>query len=227
MKQELDNLDRLFVEHYKSMKAKKDVVVAPYEGSDTGVLRMEYDMVTEQIHILLKFDKANKMYNFRSERQYPSMDQEAAYHFAMDIAEKYDGFRCNAYDNTVIIQHVGTFRDMEETQAAALLKKSMESFERIAMEKLTEFGDLCGITEPEDAGEIIELPPDHTGETEYDTYELPKPPADRAKIRMLPKWQSCYLLMKPNIRTLNISIRKQKLKNRKNRKKACPPGRQL
>ena len=143
MKQELDNLDRLFVEHYKSMKAKKDVVVAPYEGSDTGVLRMEYDMVTEQIHILLKFDKANKMYNFRSERQYPSMDQEAAYHFAMDIAEKYDGFRCNAYDNTVIIQHVGTFRDMEETQAAALLKKSMESFERIAMEKLTEFGDLC------------------------------------------------------------------------------------
>lgn len=87
---------------------------------------MEYDMVTEQIHILLKFDKANKMYNFRSERQYPSMDQEAAYHFAMDIAEKYDGFRCNAYDNTVIIQHVGTFRDMEETQAAALLKKSME-----------------------------------------------------------------------------------------------------
>lgn len=47
MKQELDNLDRLFVEHYKSMKAKKDVVVAPYEGSDTGVLRMEYDMVTE------------------------------------------------------------------------------------------------------------------------------------------------------------------------------------
>ena len=40
MKQELDNLDRLFVEHYKSMKAKKDVVVAPYEGSDTGVLRM-------------------------------------------------------------------------------------------------------------------------------------------------------------------------------------------
>lgn len=179
MKQELDNLDRLFVEHYKSMKATKDVVVAPYEGSDTGVLRMEYDMVTEQIHILLKFDKANKMYNFRSERQYPSMDQEAAYHFAMDIAEKYDGFRCNAYDNTVIIQHVGTFRDMEETQAAALLKKSMESFERIAMEKLTEFGDLCGITEPEDAGEIIELPPDHTGETEYDTYELPKPPADR------------------------------------------------
>lgn len=179
MKQELDNLDRLFVEHYKSMKAKKDVVVAPYEGSDTGVLRMEYDMVTEQIHILLKFDKANKMYNFRSERQYPSMDQEAAYHFAMDIAEKYDGFRCNAYDNTVIIQHVGTFRDMGETQAAALLKKSMESFERIAMEKLTEFGDLCGITEPEDAGEIIELPPDHTGETEYDTYELPKPPADR------------------------------------------------
>ena len=178
MKQELDNLDRLFVEHYKSMKAKKDVVVAPYEGSDTGVLRMEYDMVTEQIHILLKFDKANKMYNFRSERQYPSMDQEAAYHFAMDIAEKYDGFRCNAYDNTVIIQHVGTFRDMEETQAAALLKKSMESFERIAMEKLTEFGELCGITEPEDAGEIIELPPDHTGVTEYDTYELPKPPAD-------------------------------------------------
>ena len=178
MKQELDNLDRLFVEHYKSMKAKKDVVVAPYEGSDTGVLRMEYDMVTEQIHILLKFDKANKMYNFRSERQYPSMDQEAAYHFAMDIAEKY-GFRCNAYDNTVIIQHVGTFRDMEETQAAALLKKSMESFERIAMEKLTEFGDLCGITEPEDAGEIIELPPDHTEETEYDTYELSKPPADR------------------------------------------------
>lgn len=149
MKQELDNLDRLFVEHYKSMKAKKDVVVAPYEGSDTGVLRMEYDMVTEQIHILLKFDKANKMYNFRSERQYPSMDQEAAYHFAMDIAEKYDGFRCNAYDNTVIIQHVGTFRDMEETQAAALLKKSMEFFERIAMEKLTEFGDLCGITEPD------------------------------------------------------------------------------
>ena len=68
MKQELDNLDRLFVEHYKSMKAKKDVVVAPYEGSDTGVLRMEYDMVTEQIHILLKFDKASfpKGYFLRS-----------------------------------------------------------------------------------------------------------------------------------------------------------------
>lgn len=53
MRQELDHLDRLFVEHYKSMKEQKDIKVAPYEGSEAGTLRMEYNMVSEQIHVTL------------------------------------------------------------------------------------------------------------------------------------------------------------------------------
>lgn len=178
MRQELDHLDRLFVEHYKSMKEQEDIKVAPYEGSEAGTLRMEYNMVSEQIHVTLKFDKVNKMYNFRSEKHSPSMDQEAAYHFAMEIAETYEGFRCNAYDNMVIIQQVGSFRDMEEVQAAEMLKKSMEFFESMVSQKLMEFGHLCGLKETEESEENTEPSSCHTEGSAYDTYELPNPTSD-------------------------------------------------
>lgn len=178
MRQELDHLDRLFVEHYKSMKEQEDIKVAPYEGSEAGTLRMEYDMVLEQIHVTLKFDKVNKMYNFRSEKHSPSMDQEAAYHFAMEIAETYEGFRCNAYDNMVIIQQVGSFRDMEEVQAAEMLEKSMEFFESMVSQKLMEFGHLCGMKEIEESEENTEPSACPTEKTDYNTYELPNPTSD-------------------------------------------------
>ena len=58
-KQELDYLDRLFIEHYKGLKARKDIVVAPYEpDKQPGILQMDYD-TKQHIHITLKFNKKN------------------------------------------------------------------------------------------------------------------------------------------------------------------------
>ena len=67
-KQELDYLDRLFIEHYKGLEARKDIVVAPYEpDKQPGILQMDYD-TKQHIHITLKFNKKNFMYNVRSDK---------------------------------------------------------------------------------------------------------------------------------------------------------------
>ncbi|MCI6998324.1 MAG: hypothetical protein MR936_16480 [Eubacterium sp.] len=175
-KQELDYLDRLFIEHYKGLKARKDIVVAPYEpDKQTGILQMDYD-TKQHIHITLKFNKKNFMYNFRSDKHYQSMNQDKAFDFSRSVAEKYEGFRCNAYDDVMIIQHVGTYRDLKEADAIALLKQALDTFESTVMTELPEFEKFCEAVSVEDQNESSDLPDDNRREetSEYDIYALPE-----------------------------------------------------
>lgn len=175
-KQELDYLDRLFIEHYKGLKARKDIVVAPYEpDKQTGILQMDYD-TKQHIHITLKFNKKNFMYNFRSDKHYQSMNQDKAFDFSRSVAEKYEGFRCNAYDDVMIIQHVGTYRDLKEADAIALLKQALDTFESTVMTELPEFEKICEAVSVEDQNESSDLPDDNRREetSEYDIYALPE-----------------------------------------------------
>lgn len=175
-KQELDYLDRLFIEHYKGLKARKDIVVAPYEpDKQPGILQMDYD-TKQHIHITLKFNKKNFMYNFRSDKHYQSMNQDKAFDFSRSVAEKYEGFRCNAYDDVMIIQHVGTYRDLKEADAIALLKQALDTFESTVMTELPEFEKICEAVSVEDQNESSDLPDDNRREetSEYDIYALPE-----------------------------------------------------
>lgn len=180
-KQELDYLDRLFIEHYKGLKERKDIVVAPYEpDKQPGILQMDYDTKQQHIHITLKFNKKNFMYNFRSDKHYQSMNQDKAFDFARSVAEKYEGFRCNAYDDVMIIQHVGTYRDLKEADAIALLKQALDTFESTVMTELPEFEKICEAVSIEDPNEPSDLPDDDRGEetSEYDIYALPESEAE-------------------------------------------------
>lgn len=175
-KQELDYLDRLFIEHYKGLKARKDIVVAPYEpDKQPGILQMDYN-TRQHIHITLKFNKKNFMYNFRSDKHYQSMNQDKAFDFSRSVAEKYEGFRCNAYDDVMIIQHVGTYRDLKEADAIALLKQALDTFESTVMTELPEFEKICEAVSAEDQNESSDLPDDNRREetSEYDIYALPE-----------------------------------------------------
>lgn len=177
VKQELDYLDRLFIEHYKGLKARKDIVIEPYEpDKQPGILQMDYDTKLQHIHITLKFNKKNSMYNFRSEKHYQSIDQDKAYDFAKSVAVKYDGFRCNAYDDVMIIQHVGTYRDMRESDAIAVLKQALETFESTVMTELSEFEKICEAVSIESTDEPSDLAVADREEamSEYDIYELPE-----------------------------------------------------
>lgn len=174
-KHELDYLDRLFIEHYKGLKARKNIVIEPYEpDKQPGILQMDYDTKLQHIHITLKFNKKNSMYNFRSEKHYQSIDQEKAYDFAKSVAIKYDGFRCNAYDDVMIIQHVGTYRDLRESDAIAVLKQALETFESTVMTELSEFEKICEAVSIENTDEPSDLADDDREEemSEYDIYEF-------------------------------------------------------
>lgn len=159
-KQELDYLNKLFVDHYRQLQNKSDIsnlIFTP--DKDKGTVSMAYDTATH-IHISLRFDKKNCMYQFRSEKKYASMDQEKAMEFAKNVSDKYNGCRCNAYDGKMIIQMVGTYRDLTDKDAEELIHNHLNDFESFVITELEEFEEVCEIVDANEVSEdsAIEIP---------------------------------------------------------------------